>query len=149
MRQRGLGAWGIQTGPFAVHWAHFVPKDFHLFHLHTGRPILITPEGQLWEKGVLPTPKLDETEGFGCLGHSNWTICSPLHLSHSEIIPSFPPSYWEANSYYPRGQIMGKGEFLDELTNPHSLRFHFLSRKVAKWTPPPPPPRGSFCHSTT
>ena len=52
--------------------------------------------------------KLDETEGFLCLGHSNWTICSPLHLSHSEIIPSFSPSYWEANSYYPRGPIMGK-----------------------------------------
>ena len=85
-----------------------MPKDFHLFHLHTGRPILITPEGQLWEKGVLPTPKLDETEGFGCLGHSNWTICSPLHLSHSEIIPSFPPSYWEANSYYPQRTNYGK-----------------------------------------
>ena len=45
IRHRGLGAWGIQTGPFAAHWAHFVPKDFQLFHLHTGRPILITPEG--------------------------------------------------------------------------------------------------------
>ena len=44
MRQRGFSAWGIQTGPFAAHWAHFVPKDFQLFHLHTGRPILITPE---------------------------------------------------------------------------------------------------------
>ena len=86
-----------------------MPKDFHLFHLHTGRPILITPEGQLWEKGVLPTPKLDETEGFGCLGHSNWTICSPLHLSHSQIIPSFSPSYWGAHSYYPRGPIIRKG----------------------------------------
>ena len=45
MRQRDLGAWGIQTGPFAALWAHFVPKDFQLFHFHTGRPILITPEG--------------------------------------------------------------------------------------------------------
>ena len=46
MRQRGLSTWGIQTGPFAALWAHFVPKDFQLFHFHTGRPILITPEGQ-------------------------------------------------------------------------------------------------------
>ena len=45
MRQGVFSAWGIQTGPFAAHWAHFVPKDFQLFHLHTGRPILITPEG--------------------------------------------------------------------------------------------------------
>ena len=29
-----------------------------------------------WEKGNFSTPKLDETEGFQCLGHSNWTICS-------------------------------------------------------------------------
>ena len=45
MRQRAFSAWGVQTGPFAAHWAHFVPDDFKLFHLHTGRPILITPEG--------------------------------------------------------------------------------------------------------
>ena len=109
MRQGVFSAWGIQTRPFAALCTSHILKLYHLFHLHTGRPILITPEGQLWEKGVLPTPKLDETEGFGCLGHSNWTICSPLHLSHSQIIPSFLPSYWEAISYYPRGPIMGKG----------------------------------------
>ena len=45
MRQGVFSAWGIQTGPFAAHWTHFVPEDFQLFHLHTGRPILITPEG--------------------------------------------------------------------------------------------------------
>ena len=45
MRQRGFSALGIQTGPFAALWAHFDPKDFQLFHFHTGRPILITPEG--------------------------------------------------------------------------------------------------------
>ena len=69
MRQIGFSAWGIQTGPFAAHSAPFVVKLFHLFHLHTGEPILITPEGQLSEKGILPTPKLDETDGFQCLGH--------------------------------------------------------------------------------
>ena len=45
MKQRDFSAWGIQTGPFAALWAHIVPKDFQLFHFHTGRPILITPEG--------------------------------------------------------------------------------------------------------
>ena len=39
-------AWGIQTGPFAVHSAHFVLKLFCLFHFHTGEPFLITPEDQ-------------------------------------------------------------------------------------------------------
>ena len=44
-RQGVSSAWSIQTGPFAAHSAHFVPVIFQLFHFHTGRPILITPEG--------------------------------------------------------------------------------------------------------
>ena len=64
MTQRGFGARDIQTGPFASLYAAFVMKIFRLFHFHTGRPILITPEGQYWEKGILPTLKLDDTEGF-------------------------------------------------------------------------------------
>ena len=60
-----------------------------MFHCHTGEPILIAPEGQLSEKGILPTPKLDETEGFQCLGHSNWTICSLLSPFCSENFKLF------------------------------------------------------------
>ena len=59
--------------------------------------------------GILTTLKLDETEGFGCLGHSNWTICSPLSPFCAKRFSTFSLSYWEANSYYPRGLIMGKG----------------------------------------
>ena len=39
-------AWGIQTGQFAATGAPFVLEIFTLFHLHTGEPILISPEGQ-------------------------------------------------------------------------------------------------------
>ena len=46
MGQGDFSARGIQTGPFAFLGAHFVSEDFQLFHFHTGRPILITPEGQ-------------------------------------------------------------------------------------------------------
>ena len=60
-------------------------------------------------KGIHPTPKVDETEGFHFLGHSYWAICIPLNPFCSRKFPSFSPSYWEANSYYPRGPIMGKG----------------------------------------
>ena len=52
---------------------------------------------------------MDETKGFQCLGHSNWTICSPLSPFCSEIFPTFSLSYWGAHSYYPRGPIMRKG----------------------------------------
>ena len=45
IRERDFSACSIQTGPFAVHLAHFVLKSFKLFPFHTGRPILITPEG--------------------------------------------------------------------------------------------------------
>ena len=69
----------------------------------TGSPILITPEGQYWEKGNFSTPKLDETEGVQCLGHSNWTICSPLSHFCLDEFPTFSLSYWGAHSYYPRG----------------------------------------------
>ena len=33
MRQGDFGALGIQTWPFAAHWAHFIPEDFQLFTL--------------------------------------------------------------------------------------------------------------------
>ena len=85
MRQRGSCAWGIQTGPFAAHSATFVFKFLQLFHFHTGRPILIHPE------------------------HSKWTICSTFSPFWSRNFPPFALSYWGANSYYPRGPIMGKG----------------------------------------
>ena len=68
MRQKVFSAWSIQAGPFAAHSAPFVLKLSHLFHFHTGVPFLITPEGQLSEKGIHPTPELDETEGFQGLG---------------------------------------------------------------------------------
>ena len=64
MLQRGLSAWGIQIGSFAAGRAPFVPKFLKLFHLHTGRPIPITPESQYWEKGIHPTPELDGRVGL-------------------------------------------------------------------------------------
>ena len=59
--------------------------------------------------GILPTPEINDTEGFQCLGYSNWTICSPLSQFCSEIFPILSLSYWGAHSYYPRGLIMEKG----------------------------------------
>ena len=50
----------------------------------------------------------DETDGFQCLGHSNWIIFIHLSPFCSENFPTFSLSFWEANSYYPRGIIMEK-----------------------------------------
>ena len=41
---------------------------------------------------------MDETGGFQCLGHSNWTICSPLSTFSTCNFPFISLSYWEANS---------------------------------------------------
>ena len=41
----GLGAWGIQTGPYAAPQANLVFEIFQFFTFITGSPILITPEG--------------------------------------------------------------------------------------------------------
>ena len=79
-------------------------SNFFTFIL--GRLILITPEGQYWERGILPTLKLDETGRSGCQGHSIWTICIPLNHFCSGNFPTFSLSYWEPNSYYPRGPIL-------------------------------------------
>ena len=52
---------------------------------------------------------MDKTEGFQCLGHSNWISCSPLSQFCSGKFSTFSISYWGSNSYYPRGLIMGVG----------------------------------------
>ena len=105
MRQRGLCVRTIQSGPFASLWATFIPQFFRLFHFYTGRPILITPGAINGKRGISPTLKLDETDGFQCHGHSIWTICIPLSHFCSKTFPTFSCSYWEANSYYPRGLV--------------------------------------------
>ena len=46
------------------------------------------------EKGIHPTTKTDWTEGFGCLGHSNWTICSLLSQFYFPNFTTFSLSYW-------------------------------------------------------
>ena len=67
------------------------------------------PRGLIMGKGKFASPEMEGTEGIECLGHSNWTICSPLSQFHSEHFQTLSLSYWEANSYYPWGSIMGKG----------------------------------------
>ena len=59
--------------------------------------------------GKWNSPNLSETQGFEYPGHSNWTISSLLSQFYFPNFTTFSLSYWEANSYYPRGLIMRKG----------------------------------------
>ena len=69
-------------------------------HLRADRLSTTTLDLGIEPLSVSSRQELNERGNFECLGHSNWTICSMRS----------PPclSYWEANSYYPRGLIMGK-----------------------------------------
>ena len=51
MRQRDLGAWGIQTGPFAALCTSHILKLFYLFHLHTGEANSYYPRRLIMGKG--------------------------------------------------------------------------------------------------
>ena len=67
------------------------------------------PRGLVVRKEILQTSEMDETEALECLGHSNWAICSPLSPFCYGNFQFVSPLYWEANSYYPRRLIVGKG----------------------------------------
>ena len=74
-----------------------------------GSPFLLPQRANKWERGILTTPNMDKTERFQCLGHSNWIICCPLSQFCPGKFSTFSISYWGANSYCPRGLIMGVG----------------------------------------
>ena len=48
----------------------------HSLNSKTGAKRLL--DFDLWEKGILPTSKVNERDGFQCPWHSNWTICCSL-----------------------------------------------------------------------
>ena len=60
---RGLNAWGIQIGPFADCWVHFVQKIYQRFFFYSRRPIIITKdEGGRLKMRKWNSPKLSETQ---------------------------------------------------------------------------------------
>ena len=88
----------------------FCSEMFQTFSLSCwGGQFLLPQRANTERRDILPTSKLNETVGFECLGHPSWTICSLLSHFWFGKFPTFSPSYWEANSYYPRGPIIGKG----------------------------------------
>ena len=92
--------------------SHFCFQIFTTFSLSYWEANSYYPRGQRAKNGkteFTQPKKVNERESFQCLGHSNWTICIPLSPFCSGNFPTFSLSYWEANSYYPRGPIMGRG----------------------------------------
>ena len=71
----------------------FCAKSFPPFYpAPHNKPFLITPERARNEQSGAEkgnSPKVNETQGFPSLGHSNWTICSLLSWFWPKIVPPF------------------------------------------------------------
>ena len=77
-------------------------------------PISYYPRGPI---GILPTPEIDETKEFQCLGHSNWTTWSSLSPFCSGNFPTFCLSYL--------------GPFLIRLITPESCKPESRAQRIA------------------
>ena len=56
----------------------FLPNFHNFFTFILGGQFLLPQRANKGKRENHTTPKLDETKGFQCLEHSNWTICSLL-----------------------------------------------------------------------
>ena len=65
--------------------SQFCPRIFPTFNFYTGGSHFSLP--QRVENGI--HPKVNETQGFQCQGHSNWTICFLLSLFCRNFFPTF------------------------------------------------------------
>ena len=88
-----------------IEYFSFPPFKYFSTHRDTNSRLFSCVDLRLKVKQrVHPTPKLDETGSFQCLGHSSWTfwcLLSPFSFGH---FPTFSLSYWEANLITPEGQ---------------------------------------------
>ena len=110
MLQMDFNAWGIQTGPFAFHSAQFGMKIFHLSSSYWEANSYY-PRGLIMEKWNSPNSQ------YGW----DWGVSVPWAFKLDHVQPFKPILFWTfsnfltfilgANSYYPRGLIMGKGKF--------------------------------------
>ena len=98
--------WKVDKIPYAAFWANFVAQILSTFSLSCWEANSYYPRAGKAENGK---GELSQPEWIGCLGHSSWTICSFLSQFCWPNFSTFSLSCWEANSYYPRGLILRKG----------------------------------------
>ena len=103
-------------------------------------PILVTPERLRQKTRKGNSPKLDEKQGFECLGHSNWAICRLV----SWFCPQFFPPFYTASHNKPNVPILitperewqktrkGNSPKLDETIC--RLATYFLCHQVISYT---------------
>ena len=78
IRQGGFCTWAIQTEPFVACQADFIPKNFQLPHLYTGKPISYYPrEGKMRKRD---SPKNGGDTGVSVLGAFKLTHLQSVKL---------------------------------------------------------------------
>ena len=97
----GSWPWSIQTGAFEARLSDFVPKIPHLFNPAShNKPFLYTAEtgreeevgAENWKRERLKKSKVNETQGFLTIWHSNWTICSLSNWFPPKFVPPCYPT---------------------------------------------------------
>ena len=112
MRHSSLGAWGIQTRPFAALKANFALKSFQLWTFLLSPFPLFPRKMRKWN-----CPNLSETQESQCLGHLTWIICSHLSQFCFEIFPTF--------DFHDGGALSTWGEPIS-----------FIPQEMRKWNSP-------------
>ena len=108
-QKKGLNQIWMRNKGFSASFS-FSAQHFPILDFHTGSRFPFIPQEQDYRR-KWNSPNLSETKEFQCQGHSNWTICILLSSFCPRWFSTFSLSYWDSNSYYPRGLIMGKGKF--------------------------------------
>ena len=104
--RQGFQYLGHSTWAICSPLSQFCSPNFPTFSLSSWRANSYYPREGKAENGK---GEFSQHEWIGCLGHSSWTMCSPLSQFCSPNFPTFSLSCREANSYYPRGLILRKG----------------------------------------
>ena len=102
MRQEGFQCLGHPYWTICSPLSQFCSEIFPSSNFHIG-PFLLPQRANFGSWENFPFTNMGETEGIECLGHSNWTICSPLSPFCSEIFSTFSLSYWEPILITPEG----------------------------------------------
>ena len=121
MRQRGLGAWGIQTGPFAALCTSHILKLFHLFHLHTGEANSYYPRRPIIRNGNSSNFKTEWDRGFSVPG--------AFKLDHLQPIKPLLFQYFFTFSTF----ILGDHFLLPQKANYGKREFSQPQKRMRQW----------------
>ena len=101
---------GHSNWTICIPLSHFCFQIFAYFHPSCLGAISYYPRGPIIRKGNSSNLKSWWDRGFSVPGAFKLDHLHPIKPLFPLRFSTFSLSYWEANSYYPRGPITGKGK---------------------------------------